>query len=97
MSVAQTIVSEPTVLHGQARVAGTRIPASLALDSLESGMSISELLEEFPALTHEGVNAALAEARREAGRPSGGPETRRGPPVSMTVGWPPLLDGCARY
>ena len=54
------IISDPQVLHGQARVAGTRVPVSVVLDCLAAGMSVEQIVEEYPTLTSEGVQAAAA-------------------------------------
>ena len=53
---------DPAVTHGTACVAGTRIPVSVVLDNLASGMSAEELLTQYPSLTREAVAAALAYA-----------------------------------
>lgn len=54
------IASDPNVLHGQARVAGTRVPVSVVLDCLAVGMTEGEILAEYPSLTVEGIRAAAA-------------------------------------
>lgn len=54
------IVTDPKVLHGQARVAGTRVPVSVVLDCLAAGMTEGEIVAEYPSLTVEGIRAAAA-------------------------------------
>jgi uncharacterized protein (DUF433 family) len=54
------IVTDSKVLHGQARVAGTRVPVSVVLDCLAAGMTEGEILTEYPSLTVEGIRAAAA-------------------------------------
>jgi uncharacterized protein (DUF433 family) len=54
------IASDPSVMHGQVVVAGTRVPVSVILDCLAAGMSASEIVVEYPSLTAEGVRAAAA-------------------------------------
>jgi uncharacterized protein (DUF433 family) len=54
------ITSDPQVLHGQARVAGTRVTVSVVLDCLAAGMSEAEILAEYPSLTANGIRAAAA-------------------------------------
>ena len=54
------ITSDPLVLHGQARIAGTRVTVSVVLDCLAAGMSESEILSEYPSLTAAGIRAAAA-------------------------------------
>ncbi|MDQ3913975.1 MAG: DUF433 domain-containing protein [Actinomycetota bacterium] len=65
---------DPTILHGQAHIRGTRVPVSVVLDCLASGMSEDEILAEYPTLTVEGIRAAAAygaELAREEVRPLG--------------------------
>lgn len=54
------IVSDPEVLHGQARVRGTRIPVSVVLDCLAAGMTEDEITTQYPSLTAQGIRAAAA-------------------------------------
>jgi uncharacterized protein (DUF433 family) len=54
------IVSDPKVLHGQARLAGTRVPVSVVLDCLGAGMADAEILAEYPSVSVEGIRAAAA-------------------------------------
>jgi uncharacterized protein (DUF433 family) len=64
----ERISIDPAVCGGKPCIKGTRIWVSLILDFLAEGMSESELLTEYPQLTHEDVLAAIAygaEAARE--------------------------------
>jgi uncharacterized protein (DUF433 family) len=54
------ITTDPLVLHGQARVAGTRVTVSVVLDCLAAGMSEAQILAEYPSLTEAGIRAAAA-------------------------------------
>lgn len=56
----ELISTDPRVMHGQAVVSGTRVPVSVVLDCLASGMSMDEILDEYPTLTLAGVRAAAA-------------------------------------
>ena len=56
----ELITSDPLVLHGQARIAGTRVPVSVVLDCLAAGMTEAEILAEYPTLTAAGIRAAAA-------------------------------------
>lgn len=60
------IASDPSVLHGQATIAGTRVPVSVVLDCMAAGMSPEEIVEEYPSLTVAGVRAAAAYGARLA-------------------------------
>ena len=54
------ITTDPNVLHGQARIAGTRVPVSVVLDCLGAGMTEAEIMTEYPSVTVEGIRAAAA-------------------------------------
>ena len=51
---------DPLVCHGQACVTGTRIPVSIVLDCLGDGMTIDEIVAQYPSLTSADVRAAAA-------------------------------------
>ena len=50
----------PHISFGKPCVKGTRIWVSLLLDSLASGTSVEEILENYPQLKREDVLAAIA-------------------------------------
>jgi len=59
---------DPRICGGKPCVRGTRIWVSLILDFLADDMTETELLDQYPGLTHEDVLAAIAygaEAARE--------------------------------
>lgn len=56
----QRISIDPGVCFGKPCIRGTRIWVSLILDFLANGMSIEEILAEYPQLTAEDVRAAIA-------------------------------------
>jgi uncharacterized protein (DUF433 family) len=56
------ITVDPIVCHGQACIRGTRIPASVVLDNLASGLSAAEIVKSYPSLTPETIRAAVAYA-----------------------------------
>jgi uncharacterized protein (DUF433 family) len=56
------IVVDPDVCHGKACIKGTRIHVSVVLDNLAAGLSVEEILESYPALNSEAVQAAIAYA-----------------------------------
>jgi uncharacterized protein (DUF433 family) len=56
----ERISIDPRVCFGKPTVRGTRIWVSLILDLLAGGMTMGELLEEYPQLTTEDVRAAIA-------------------------------------
>jgi len=55
------IVADPEHLGGKPRVAGTRISIEFLLETLACGMTIPEIVEEYPTLTEEAIKGALEE------------------------------------
>ena len=55
----EMISTDPGVMHGQAVIAGTRVPVSVILDCL-AGMTAEEIIAEYPTVTVAGVRAAAA-------------------------------------
>jgi uncharacterized protein (DUF433 family) len=60
------IVSDPEILGGEAVIKGTRIPVSLILGHLASGMTMDEITYEYD-ITREDIFAALAYAAKRIG------------------------------
>jgi uncharacterized protein (DUF433 family) len=56
------ITVDPNVCHGQACVARTRILVSVVLDNLAAGISEREIIESYPRLTPEAIQACIAYA-----------------------------------
>ena len=56
----ERISVDPNICFGKPCIRGTRIWVSLILDFLASGMSIKEILAEYPGLTEEDIRAAIA-------------------------------------
>ena len=54
----ELISADPAVMHGQAVLAGTRVPVSAILDCLAAGMTADKILVEYPVVTTAGVRAA---------------------------------------
>lgn len=54
------ISADPAVMHGQAVIAGTRVPVSTILDCLAAGMTTEQVTAEYPTVTVAGVRAAAA-------------------------------------
>lgn len=55
--LSDRIVSDPDVVHGRPRIAGTRIRVMDVLDLLASGASIEEITQDYPYVTAEDVTA----------------------------------------
>ena len=60
MSLLERISIDPNVCFGKPCIRGTRIWVSLILDFLANGMSMEELLAEYPQLEMEDIRAAIA-------------------------------------
>lgn len=56
----EMISTDPRVMHGQAVIAGTRVPVSVVLDCLAAGMTADEITAEYPSVAAAGVRAAAA-------------------------------------
>jgi uncharacterized protein (DUF433 family) len=62
------IMVNPNICHGRPCIRGTRIWVSLILDLLASGSSPNEILQEYPQLKLEDIQACIgygAETTRE--------------------------------
>ena len=56
------VVVDPKVCHGRACIKGTRIMVSVVLDNLAAGLTPDEIVQSYPPLTREAVQAAMAYA-----------------------------------
>lgn len=60
----ERIVIDPKVLAGKPVIKGTRIPIYLILELIASGLTIKNVLKEYPELKEEDVKAALLYASK---------------------------------
>ncbi len=58
------IVIDPEICHGAPCVRGLRYPVSMILDLMASGMSVSEILDDYGDLEREDILACLEYAAR---------------------------------
>lgn len=56
----QRISVNPKVCFGKPCIKGTRIWVSLILDFFANGMTINEILEQYPHLNEEDIRACIA-------------------------------------
>jgi uncharacterized protein (DUF433 family) len=56
------IVVDPEICHGRACIRGTRVMVSVVLDNIAAGVSVDEILESYPSLSSQAIQAALAYA-----------------------------------
>ena len=59
MDWREYITVDPQVCHGQACIAGTRIMVSVVLDNLAAGLTPDEIVNSYPSVSREAVQAAL--------------------------------------
>lgn len=59
IEMEERIVVNPKIMVGKPIIRGTRIPVDAILKRLADGMSVGEILEEYPNLTGEDIRAAL--------------------------------------
>lgn len=59
MSRLERIASDPEVCHGQPTIRGLRYPVEMLLELLSAGMSIDEVLVDYPDLERDDLLAAL--------------------------------------
>ncbi|MHB8246402.1 MAG: DUF433 domain-containing protein [Acidimicrobiales bacterium] len=59
MTSLDRITSDPSVCHGKPAVRGLRYPVEMLIDLLASGMTVDEVLADFPDLEREDLLAAL--------------------------------------
>jgi len=54
------IITDPKICHGKPVFKGTRVLVSDVLEMLAEGLSIDEILEEYPQLSREMILEAIA-------------------------------------
>ena len=62
MSLLNRITLDSAVCHGRPCVRGLRYPVDLLLDLLSGGMTPEEILDDYPDLEREDLQAVLAYA-----------------------------------
>lgn len=62
MDWREHITTDPKVCHGKPCIRGTRIMVSVVLDNLAAGALPDEVIRQYPSLSREAVQAALAYA-----------------------------------
>lgn len=61
------ITRNPKILGGKPIISGTRMSVEVILEFLAGGMEIKEMLEEYPFLTKEQIQAAIQYAAKQVG------------------------------
>lgn len=62
MNWTERITVDPEICHGQACITGTRVMVSVILDNFAAGVPADEILQSYPSLTREDVQAAISYA-----------------------------------
>ena len=68
MDWREYITVDPSVCHGQACIAGTRVMVTVILDNLAAGLTAEEIRESYPSVPDDAIRASLqyaAELARE--------------------------------
>lgn len=65
--MVERITFHPDICNGRPIISGTRITVQTVLEFLAAGDSIEDVLEEYPSLTREDVQACLNYASRLMG------------------------------
>jgi len=65
MLLTERIEINPAVMLGKPIIRGTRIPIELILRKLSEGATEADLLDAYPRLTRQDIQAALAYAANE--------------------------------
>jgi len=54
------ITINPSVCHGKPTIRDMRYPVEMILDLLSSGMTVSEIIEDYPSVEEDDILACLA-------------------------------------
>lgn len=60
------ITTDPEICHGKPCIRGLRYPVQNVLEWLAGGMTVAEILDDYPDLESDDIYAALAYAARLA-------------------------------
>ena len=53
------ISSDPDILNGIPAIRGTRIPVSIVLEMFDGGLSIKDMIAQYPQLKEDDIHEAL--------------------------------------
>jgi len=64
----ERIVVDPKVMVGKPVIRGTRVPVEHVLTLLAQGLTVEEILKDYPHLTRDDISAVLVYAAKVTGR-----------------------------
>jgi uncharacterized protein (DUF433 family) len=67
MELTDRIIKDPAILCGKPAIKGTRISVQLILEMFAGNMTTAEILENYPDLEKEDIEAALLYAAKRMG------------------------------
>jgi len=53
------ITTNPAICHGKPTIRNMRYPVEMVLDLLSSGMTVSEIIEDYPSIEKDDILACL--------------------------------------
>jgi len=56
------ITVDPNICHGKACITGTRVMVSVILDNLAAGFTPDEIINSYPSVNRDAIQAAIAYA-----------------------------------
>ena len=63
-SLLSRITMNPNICHGKPTIRNMRYPVTMILDLLSAGMTVEELIEDYPALERADISACLTFASK---------------------------------
>ena len=76
MNWQDRLSADPKICHGALCVRGTRVMVTVLLDNLADGVSVEQILEDYPSLRREDIQAAMDYAAFLAHRDSRPPASQ---------------------
>lgn len=59
LDIRRSIVSDPNIMDGLPVFVGTRIPVYIVLDYLAEGLTVEDILKDYPSLDRDKIRMAL--------------------------------------
>lgn len=65
MDVSKWVVENPNILGGRPVFIGSRVPVEVLFENLEDGLSLEEILEDYPTIPRDAAIALLEASKME--------------------------------